>query len=163
MPTSIQKKLSEAVGIAKNQYHKLVILTEDGEKNRTMLISDFAISCGINVINLNFQLSTRLLEKSAKERVAVLLEELRDIIDTDGTVVVLNHCEVLFDKALMNDPLKLLENISRNRTILVAWPGICRDGNLIYATPGHPEYRCYVTPEILIVSGRDTPKDNPQV
>lgn len=162
-PTSIQKKLSETLDVAKNQYHKLVILVEDDEQKRNRLISDFAISCGIDVINLNLHLSTRLLEKSTKERVAALLEGLRDIIDTDDTVVVLNYCEVLFDKALMNDPLKLLENISRNRTILVAWPGSCRDGNLIYATPGHPEYRCYVTPDILIVSGRDTPKDNPQI
>ena len=163
MPSSIQENLSEAIGIAKNQYHKLVMLVEDDDKKRTQFISDFARSYGVDVINLNLHLSTRLLEKSAKERASALLEELRNTIDTDGTVVVLNHCEVLFDKALMNDPLKLLENISRNRTILVAWPGSCRDGNLIYATPGHPEYRCYVAPEILIISDSDTPKENTQI
>ena len=152
MLTSIQEKLSEAIGIAKNQYHKLVILVEDNENKRTLLISDFARSCGVDAINLNLQLSTRLLEKSPKKRISALLEEFRDLIDTDGPLVILNHCEVLFDKSLKNDPLKLLENISRNKTLLVAWPGSSQDGNLIYATPGHFEYRCYTTPEIPIVS-----------
>jgi len=154
MPTYIQKKISEAIGIAKNQYHKLVMLVESDEKKRTLHISDFAKSCGVDVINLNLHLSTRLLEKSAKERVSVLLDELRDLIDTEAPLVILNHCEVLFDKSLKNDPLKLLENISRNRALLVAWPGGYQDGNLIYATPDHPEYRCYTTPEIPIVSGQ---------
>jgi len=154
MLTSIQEKLSEAVGIARNQYHKLVILVLDDEKKRTLLISDFARSCGVDAINLNLHLSTRLLEKSPKERISTLLEQLRDLIDTDDPLVILNHCEVLFDKSLKNDPLKLLENISRNRTILVAWPGDYQDRNLIYATPGHPEHRCYTTPEIPIVSGQ---------
>lgn len=151
MPPSIQEKHSEAIGIAKNQYHKLVMLVEENEKKRNLLISDFAKYCGVDAMNLNLHLSTRLLEKSAKERVSALLEELRDLIDTDAPLVILNHCEVLFDKSLKNNPLKLLENISRNRTMLVAWPGSYRNGNLIYATPGHPEHRCYINPEIIIV------------
>ena len=160
MPNSIQAKLSKAINIANAQYYKLVVLVEDDEKKRTQFISDFARSYGVDVVNLNFRLSTRLLEKSAKERVSSLLEEVRDIVATDDTLVILNHCEVLFDKALMNDPLKLLKNISRNRTILAAWPGSCRDGNLIYATPEHPEYRYYDNPEILVVSISDTPEAN---
>ena len=154
MLTSIQEKLSKAIGIARKQYHKLIILVESDEKKRTLLISDLARSCGVDAINLNLRLSTRLLEKSPKERISTLLEEFRDLIDTDSPLVILNHCEVLFDKSLKNDPLKLLENISRNNTLLVAWPGSYQDGNLIYATPDHPEYRCYTTPDILIVSGQ---------
>jgi hypothetical protein len=104
---------------------------------------------------LNLHMSKRLLEKSAKKRVSALLEELRDIVAADATLVVLNHCEILFNKELMNDPLKLLKNISRNKTILVTWPGKYRGGHLMYATPEHPEYRYYENPEILIVSGSD--------
>ncbi len=158
MPYSIQAKLAEAISVAKDRYHNLVVFVEHDEKMRTVLISDFAKAYGVDVINLNSHLSARLLEKSPKERVRELLEELRDIVDTDDPVVVLNHCEVLFDKALMNNPLKLLENISRNRTILAVWPGSYRNQSLVYATPGHPEYRCYENPEILIVSGHDSPK-----
>lgn len=152
---SIQTKLSKAVSVAKTQYYKLIVLAEDDEKKRARLISDFAGSYGVDVINLNLHLSKRLLEKSAQKRVSALLEELRDIVAADATLVVLNHCEILFNKELMNDPLKLLENISRNRTILVAWPGKCRGGHLMYATPDHPEYRYYENPDILIVSDSD--------
>jgi len=150
--TSIQEKLVESVNLAMHQYHKLVILVEDNEKKRNLLISDFAKFHGIDPINLNLHLSSRLLEKSPKERTSTLLEQLRDLIGKDSPLIVLNHCEILFDQSLKNDPLKLLENISRNRTILVAWPGHYQNGSLIYATPDHPEYRCYTTPEIPIIS-----------
>jgi hypothetical protein len=159
MPTGLQGKISEAIGIAKNQYYKLVVFVENDEKNRTKFISDLAGSYGVDVINLNLHLCARLLEKSARERVSLLLEEFRNILDIDAPLIILNHCEVLFDNALKNDPLKLLENISRNKTLLVAWPGSYRGGNLIYATPGHPEYRNYENPEILIVTGHDTSED----
>jgi hypothetical protein len=65
-------------------------LAEDDEKKRARLISDFAGSYGVDVINLNLHMSKRLLEKSAKKRVSALLEELRDIVAADATLVVLN-------------------------------------------------------------------------
>jgi len=155
MPNSIQAKLEEAVGAAKNEYSKLIVLVTEDETKRGMLISDFAKSRGVDVINLNASLSGRLLERSAKERVSVILDELREIVDTPDTVAVIDHCEVLFDKTLKNDPLKLLENVSRNKTILVAWPGSYRERKLIYATAEHPEYRCYENPDVVIVSGNN--------
>lgn len=155
MPNFIQAKLEDAVGIAKKEYLKLVVLVAEDETKRSLLISDFAQSRGVDVINLNASLSGRLLERSAKERVSVILDELREIVDTSDTVAVIDHCEVLFDKALKNDPLKLLENISRNKTILVAWPGSYRERKLIYATAEHPEHRCYENPDAIIVSGND--------
>ena len=47
---------------------------------------------------------------------------------------------MLFTPELAQDPVKLLQGLSRNRTLVVSWPGV-RDGTtLIYADPGHPEY-----------------------
>lgn len=155
MPNSIQAKLEDAIGVVKDQYYRMAVLVADDERKRGIFISDFAQSQGVDVINLNASLSGRLLERSIKERVRVILDELREIVGTGDTVAVIDHCEVLFDKALKNDPLKLLENISRNKTILVAWPGSYRERKLIYATPEQPEYRCYENPDAIIVSGND--------
>ena len=51
-----------------------------------------------------------------------------------------NKLEMLFDAALALNPLQLLQSLSRNVTLVVAWSGAYADGKLIYAEAGHPEY-----------------------
>jgi hypothetical protein len=57
--------------------------------------------------------------------------------------MLLDNIEVLFDTMLKIDPLRLLENLSRSRTIIATWPGQLVDNRLVYAEPWHPEYRTY--------------------
>ena len=52
-----------------------------------------------------------------------------------------NNIELLFATELAQDPLKLLQSLSRNRTIVAAWPGNFDGAALTYAEPGHPEAR----------------------
>ena len=56
---------------------------------------------------------------------------------------------------LAQDPLRLLQSLSRNRTIVAAWPGIFDGASLTYAEPGHPEARRYPTPQAVIVRAGD--------
>jgi hypothetical protein len=65
--------------------------------------------------------------------------------------VVLDNLEILFDKHLKQDPLRLLQGISRNRSVLASWNGTTAGGRLIYAETGHPEYRSYDLADTLIV------------
>ena len=58
-------------------------------------------------------------------------------------LVVLDNIEILFDAALRQDPLRLLQGVSRNRTIVAAWNGTLENGYLIYAASEHPEHRRY--------------------
>ena len=37
--------------------------------------------------------------------------------------MLLDHLEILFDPALEQDPLRLLQGVSRDRTVVAAWPG----------------------------------------
>lgn len=66
--------------------------------------------------------------------------------------MVLDNLEILFDKDLQQDPLRLLQSISRNRAVVASWNGSINSGRLLYAEPGHPEYRSYDTVDALIVS-----------
>ena len=59
--------------------------------------------------------------------------------------------EILFDPALQQDPLRCLQGISRNRTIVASWSGSARDRTLTYAEPGHREYRRYTDVPAIIV------------
>ena len=59
--------------------------------------------------------------------------------------ILLDNIEILFDVALKQDPLRLLQGLSRNKTIVVSWNGSIENDFLTYAVPGHPEYRRYPT------------------
>ena len=67
-------------------------------------------------------------------------------------MVLLDNIEILFDVALKQDPLRLLQNLSRNKTVVVAWNGSASGGQITYATPDHPEYRKYAIGDFLVVS-----------
>jgi hypothetical protein len=67
-------------------------------------------------------------------------------------VVLLDNIELLFAKDLAQDPLRLLQSLSRNRTIVAAWPGSFDGKYLTYAEPGHPEHQRYAMPQAAIIS-----------
>ena len=76
---------------------------------------------------------------------------LDQIADQAQAPVVLDNLEILFDKDLQQDPLRLLQSISRNRAVVASWNGIMNSGRLLYAETGHPEYRSYDSVDALIV------------
>jgi len=67
----------------------------------------------------------------------------RQAIAAQAGLVLLDNIEILFDVHLKQDPLRLLQGLSRNKTVVVAWPGRVLNDTLIYAEPEHPEYRRY--------------------
>jgi hypothetical protein len=103
-------------------------------------------------LNLNLQLADRLLElthKQRKVRTAVILDEM--VRAENSSVVILDNIEMLFAPELEQDPLRLLQVLSRNLTIIAAWPGTIHAGCLTYAELGHPEARRYGSPQACIV------------
>jgi len=47
----------------------------------------------------------------------------------------LDNTEILFNPILKQDPLRLLQRISRNRTVVATWLGNVTDSHLTYAAP----------------------------
>ena len=67
-------------------------------------------------------------------------------------MILLDNIEVIFDVALKQDPLRLLQRLSRNKTVVAAWTGTIIDNSLIYGVPTHPEYRRYPMHDLLVAS-----------
>ena len=102
-------------------------------------------------MNLNLELSRRLLDLTERRRALEVPGALDEILGRDTPLVLLDNTEILFDPALKQDPLRLLQHASRNRTIVASWNGTVGDRYLCYADPGHPEYRRYPTGGLVIV------------
>jgi hypothetical protein len=65
--------------------------------------------------------------------------------------VLLDNLEILFDVSLKLDPLRCLQDLARDTTIVAAWDGTVTAGYLTYATPDHPEYRRYALEDLVVV------------
>jgi hypothetical protein len=77
---------------------------------------------------------------------------LADIIgSTGGETVFLDNIELLFDEELKVDPLRLLQSLSRNITVVAAWNGDTVNGSVTYAEVNHPEYRRYSAEDLLLI------------
>ncbi len=73
-------------------------------------------------------------------------------MDKPQSTVVLDNLEILFDKDLKQDPLRLLQGISRNRSVVATWNGTTTRGKLMYAETGHPEFQRYDMTDLTVVS-----------
>lgn len=83
-----------------------------------------------------------------------------DIVHEAGEVVLLDNIEMLFQPDLHQDPLRLLQAISRNRTVVATWRGAHVGKSLTYAVPYHPEFRRFEEPQALLVSSGGGPSDS---
>lgn len=148
----IRAQLDSARGL----YYRLVLVVGPAGSGKTAALRVVHEGTGAPYVNLNLSLSRRLLEHPSKARPLRLREALEEILATaKGEVVVLDNIEVLFDPSLKQDPLRLLQLASRNRTVVASWNGDATGRTLTYAAPGHPEYRRYMDVDaILIRAGR---------
>jgi predicted Ser/Thr protein kinase len=154
MAEPINDKIKRFLQAAEGLYHRLILLVGKTGSGKTGVLRDIAEEFGSSVVNVNLALSGELLELTAKQRSLRLPGILDQIADQAQSPVVLDNLEILFDKDLQQDPLRLLQSISRNRAVVASWNGIMNSGRLLYAETGHPEYRRYDSVDALIVEIR---------
>lgn len=134
-------KLEEAIQQATSQYFRLVILTGLPGSGKTATLQAVAHRLGIQVVNVNLELSKKMLDLTRTQRSRQVERLLKEVIAADpGDVVLLDNLEILFDTGLDVEPLRLLQVSSRNRTIVASWSGSYENRTLTYAEPGHPEF-----------------------
>lgn len=151
MAEPILDKLKQSILAADVLYHRLLLLVGETGTGKTKVLQDAAEEFGASVINVNLELSGKLLELTAKQRPLRLPGILDQIVSKAQTPLVLDNIEILFEKDLRQDPLRLLQGISRNRAVVASWNGTMNSGRLCYAESGHPEYRSYDSVDALIV------------
>ncbi|WP_419594592.1 BREX-3 system P-loop-containing protein BrxF, partial [Thiolapillus sp.] len=151
MAGATQDKIKRSLQAAEGLYHRLVLLVGEAGSGKTSVLRDVAKDFGTEVVNVNLALSAELLELTAKQRALRLPGILDQIVDKEQSPVVLDNLEILFDKDLKQDPLRLLQGISRNRSVVASWNGKATEGKLNYAEAGHPEYRSYDLVDLTVV------------
>ncbi|WP_368411106.1 BREX-3 system P-loop-containing protein BrxF [Gilvimarinus sp. 2_MG-2023] len=123
--------------------------------NRTRLIcisSEQAASSSFDDTpkwNLNKLVSEHLMSTPKSEWTLICTSYVESLVQQQVRgVVLLIGLEVLFDRSLAVDPLKLLMKCARTKTIIVSWPGEINSNGLSYANVSHPEYRMYKPSEL---------------
>jgi hypothetical protein len=107
----------------------------------------------VPLMNINLDLSRRMLDLTERQRALQLAYLLSEIVNAfENDIILLDNVEMLFDVSLKQDPLRLLQRFSRNKTIVAAWGGAIDGEHMTYATPDHPEYKRYPVRDVLIVT-----------
>ena len=162
-PAESLAALAAGIRQAATLYYQLLLVVGRSGAGKTQALTSASKPEGALVVNVGLELASRLLERTTRQRrlqVQGFLEELVATASAASGVALLDNIEVLFDADLQQDPLRLLQAVSRNRTVVAAWPGTLRGGTLRYAAPPHREYREYPAHDLLTVAlehGDETP------
>jgi hypothetical protein len=153
MGEPLADRVIRKIGQAAELYHRLVMLVAPAGAGKTAALQDVHERTAAPLINVNLALSRCMLDLTERQRALQLPRLLSEIVGASAAdVVLLDNVEVLFDVSLKQDPLRLLQGLSRNKTVVAAWGGSIDGAHMVYATPDHPEYRRYPLRDFLVVS-----------
>jgi midasin (ATPase involved in ribosome maturation) len=120
----LTKLLADAITEASSQYFRLVILAGLPGSGKTTALQSIGQRFGCQVVNVNLELSKRMLDLTRSQRSGQVEPLLKSVIAAAlGEVVLLDNLEILFDGGLEVEPLRLLQVSSRNRTVVASWSG----------------------------------------
>lgn len=139
-------------------HHRLILLIGPAGAGKTAALRKVKERTGVPLVNVTLELSRRMLDLTRRQRSMQLPVLFREVVENgSGEMILLDNLEGIFDVGLQQDPLRLLQGLSRNRTVVAAWSGTILDDFLTYAVPGHSEYRRYSIQDVLTVSPNATP------
>ena len=151
MPEPISVQVIQRIDEAASLYHRLVVLVGPAGAGKTAALRDVRDQTGGTLINLNLELSRRMLDLTERQRLLQIPRLLQELVNSSPSeIVLLDNTEMLFATGLKQDPLRLFQSLSRNKTVVVAWNGSVKDRHLRYAEPSHPEYRSYPVTDVLL-------------
>jgi hypothetical protein len=157
LATSLCDRILQALNTASDSYHRLVLAVGSAGSGKTEALIELADENGWPRLNVNLELSEQLLELTQKQRAVRVAAILGDMVRARiSDVVMLDNIEMLFAVDLAQDPLRLLQGLSRNRAIVAAWPGRFDGKALTYGEPGHPEARRYLAPQAAVITADET-------
>ncbi len=149
LANQVMRKIKQAAEL----YHRLMLVVAPAGGGKNAALQDVQERVGAPLVNVNLDLSRRMLDLTERQRALQLPRLLSDIInDAAGDVVLLDNIEIIFDVSLKQDPLRLLQGLSRNKTVVATWNGSIDGDHMIYAVPYHPEYRRYIVRDFLVAS-----------
>ena len=117
-------------------YNRLVLVVGTSGTGKTSVLRTLGETENAPVLSVGAQISERLLGLTERQRVLQLPTILKDAVASlPLEMTLLDNTEVLFSPDLKQDPLRLLQRISRNRTVIASWLGSVTGGHLILCGP----------------------------
>jgi len=145
----IMRKVKQAAEL----YHRLMLVVAPAGAGKTAALLDVQDRTGASLVNVSLELSRRMLDLTERQRALQLPLLLRHLVSkSECEMILLDNIEILFDVGLKQDPLRLLQGLSRNKTVVAAWNGSIDKDHMTYAVPDHPEYRRYPMRDFLVAS-----------
>jgi hypothetical protein len=162
----------DALPAAETLYYRLILVVVAPGRGDAPVLDAVRERTGWALVNLSLELSRSLVALTDRQRKLQAIRIMHDIVshaaiaapagsgaERDKRPVLIDNIELLFDVSLALDPLRLLKEMSKSRTLVVGWPGEIAGGCLISARPGHPEHRSYPVEDLILVG----PSVNPVV
>lgn len=153
MAEPIAAEVMQSIDLAAGLYYRLVVIVAPAGAGKTAALQEVRDRLGAPLLNVNLELSRRMLDLTTRQRALQLPSLLAELVGVGKAgVVLLDNIELLFDISLKQDPMRLLQGLSRNRTVVAAWSGSIQGEHLVYATPDHPEHKRYSARDCLVVA-----------
>lgn len=137
----------------KDQFYRLLFIVGPSGNGLKNILYSLSKKIDIPLLNINLEVSRHLLELPEKQRPTKVVKIVENLMSgKNKNTFIFYNIELLFNAALKIDPLRLLQKISRNNTIIVGWNGEIRDKHLNYAVPAHPDYKKYNTKDLHVLN-----------
>jgi len=146
--------LQRSVESVSGRYHKLVLVIGSFGSGKTALLRMYKRTNPENVefIGLNHVLTRRLIDIPTRQLPFESERCVNEVVkEYKSPILLVDNIEALFDPVLSLDPLRLLQRLSRVKTLVVAWPGRLEKGEVSYAEPGYKEYKAYSIKDLVVI------------
>jgi len=125
-------------------FHAVFFLAHPHIDQRMKVIEELKYQKGWVTISISNLLAQVLQEIPINKRSRQVPQLIASIVHANmPDPVICTDIDLLFDPSLRLDPLSILLNISKQTTLIVAWPGSYQEGILTYAVPEHAHYRTW--------------------
>lgn len=132
-----------------SRYYKQIYVNEYEIANNVAFFSE---ENGYPLLNLNLLVSEKLKDIPSNRRSYKVVDFVTELIlSTREEIICIDNFEILFEPTLRIDPFDLFNDLSKNKTLIIAWRGSIKNDVFIYAEPGHPEYKKHSTKDALII------------
>jgi hypothetical protein len=124
----VLRKIDEA----RELYHRLILMVGPAGSGKTEALQEVSASTAAPLINVNLELSRRLLDLTERQRALQLPRLLDKVVDeatgdlppasvaTQAGLILLDNIEILFDVHLKQDPLRVLQGRTTPSTLVTS-------------------------------------------
>lgn len=149
MKPQFLQSIQQNIDIVRMGYYKQIYVYDYKYGDSVKVFSEIK---NIPYINVNIELSEKLIAVPQSKRKYYVTEFLQEIImGRTEEIICLDYFELLFHPELAVNPIQLLRDISRNKTLVISWRGNIEGDALVHAEPGHPEYKRQTVEDAIII------------